>query len=118
MLELIALALVVIFLPTGLIALAAGAVFMLWCLATHRPIKWTWPWRALLAAFRLELLFLIVGGSVIGITFGKVLYLSFPIIMAILTLCVGTVGFLYFLCKGIPQWMEWRTWARVIFPAP
>jgi hypothetical protein len=118
MLELLALVVLVIFLPTGLIALAAGGILFLWWLVTGRPMKWTWLWSALLAAFRLELVFLIGGGFFMGIAFGKVLYLSYPIVMAILTLCVGTVSFLYFLCKGVPRWMEWRTWARVMFPAP
>jgi hypothetical protein len=76
------------------------------------------PWVALSATIRLEFAFLVVGGIVIGVVFGKTLYIGFPIVMVTLTLGIGLVGFVYFFWKGIPRWMEWRNWVGVIFPAP
>jgi hypothetical protein len=118
MVELIALVILGIIFPTCIFALVSAAGLFFWFLATGQHMQWVRPWQALLATIRLELIFLIVGGFFIGVAFGKALYLSFPIVVAVLTLCVGAVGFLYFLWKGIPRWMEWRNWIRVIFPAP
>lgn len=118
MFDLLGLVVLGIAFPTCVIALASTVAFFLWCLATGRAMQWARPWSAFLATIRLESVFLVVGGFVIGIAFGKALYFGYPIVMAILTLCVGTFGFLYFLWMGIPQWMEWRKWISVIFPVP
>lgn len=118
MLELLLFAVMVVLLPTCTLALASWGVLFLWSLLARRPMDWKRPWAALLAALRLKLLFLVVGGLVIGVTFGKALYLGYPILMAILTLCVGAIGYVCFVLRGIPPWMEWRKWMRVIFPAP
>ena len=69
-----------------------------------------------MAAFRLELLFLLFGGLAIGIVFGRALYLMFPILIVVLTLLVGSIGFVYFVAKGVPTWLQIKTWVKFITP--
>jgi hypothetical protein len=117
MLDIAAFLAVVLLLPLVLAVISALVIVALWSLVSRRRFPWARVAAAMLAAMRLELAFLVVGGFLLAVLFGGAVGYGFPVLVGLATVLVGVCGFLYFLVAGVPRWCEWSTWRERIWPS-
>ena len=104
--------------PVALVALPLSLLWWLWKVAKHRRPSLQHPLRALASALLLQIVFLVLGGFVIAVLFGRVLGMAGPLLIILLTLAVGLLGFIYFLFKEAPPLFQpeaWSRWVRSLF---
>jgi hypothetical protein len=112
--DLLIFALVGILLPTVAL-IAVASLFLLAAAALRRaPFQTLSVMPALFAAFRLQVVFVIGAGVVLALLFGRALVYGFPALVAVLTVPVGVIGFVVFASRGIPAWLTWPAWRRVL----
>jgi hypothetical protein len=118
MFDVLAVLVFVLLVPTALVGLLVLPLWWLLKVTTHRAPSLQHPLRALASALLLQIVFLILGGFVIAILFGKALGYAGPALIFLLTLAVGLVGFIYFLFKEAPpafQPRAWSLWVKSLF---
>ena len=104
--------------PTALVALPISLLWWLWKVAKPRRPSLLHPLSALASALLLQIVFLVIGGFVIAVLFGRVLGMVGPVLIVLLTLAVGLAGFIYFLFNEAPSMFQpqaWSRWVRSLF---
>jgi hypothetical protein len=114
MLDALIFVVLVVAIPTVVLSFIVCVGAFTFACVQRKPFSWAARISAFSAACRLQLAFVLGPGVLIAALFGQVLYLGTVPLISFLTLVVGVLGFVVLSVRGIPLWLTWQAWRRVL----